>query len=1198
MSVGGRAPQTPRDASGWLQPVLTDSSGVRPPIPREALGGLYLLGVLNAIKALALVLFAEGLARALIGMLAEQGSNNAQAAAAVPDWLALALAAALLRAGMVWAIQASARRTALGAKERLRSRLAGHWLRHGGADQGSAILATRGLDALDGYYSQFLPALVSAATVPLIVGVRILLADWVSALIVVVTVPLIPLFMALIGWFTQEKVSAATGALLRLSRQLAELARGLPVLVGLGRAAAQRQALDRLGAEYRRTTMGTLRVAFLSGLALELLATISVAVVAVFIGIRLIYGQMELFTGLLVLILVADCYLPFRELGAAFHASDDGREALRRTDAELHRRSNATPALEPELPAHRTTGSVEIRELQVHYPGRGRPALMPLSLSLIPGELCVVTGPSGCGKSTLLSALAGVMTYASQAPEVRGTVHGVDPQQIAYLPQEPGSTEETVAAELQLWAETEAETEVGDGKVGDGATDVGHEDADQAKENITEQALRAMGLANLADRHPGALSPGELRRLALARVLVRVERGARLLLIDEPTAHVDNRSAQTVQDQLLELRGRVTMLVVSHDQRLISCADRRVELASAATSDSVPGNDSKAEPETGPRADQEQPVHRRQLTTLELAAPAPPGPETADTANADHGVSVDARSVGAGSWWRMLRPWRPEACGSVLFGALASLAALALTALSGWLIVRASQQPPVLHLLTAIVGVRFFGLLRAVARYVERLYTHSAVFDAANRLRGRLWDALSRSLPARRHLRRGDRVLSGLIGDVDTVRDLLPRVLLPPLVALLAALGLLLCTALLLPQAVGVQLAVLGSTVLLCPAVGWWAERRALVREERARSEMLSRLSVILSVAAEVRANRVEQFLLNRLAAADRVATQAAQRAATGAGLAQGLLVLTASAGAVAMALAGWSEVATGRLPGEVLVALVLLTVGIGDAFGQLPAAVSGVPLLRRVARKIGEELVAPEVPRPAAAGAGRVLSAHSLCVGWPGTRAGGRTSEKPVAVAGPVDVELGPGDWLTLTGPSGSGKSTLLATVMGFIPPVAGRLGVSGRIAWCPQEAHIFDSTLRGNLAISRDPGQVPKEAGMRSVLYRVGLGEWLESLPEGLETRIGAGGDEISGGQRQRLAVARALLTEAELVLLDEPTAHLDAPGARALMADLRRGLAECTVVLVTHRSEEIAPGDVLVDLGATCCRPADVSERAARV
>ena len=293
---------------------------------------LYLLGLLAALKALSLVLMAQAVASMLAGLMAGDPAWGEQ--------LYWGVAGVVLRSLTVWAQAVASRRAALGVKEELRSQLLERALRNGTrsagpSDGGLAILATRGLDALDNYYTQFLPALVNCAAIPLLLGARILYADWISAAVIVLTVPLVPLFMVLIGRYTEDRVREAQSALARLSGHMLELAKGLPVLVGLGRATAQRKALEDLSEEYRHRTMGTLRTAFLSALALELIATISVAVVAVFIGVRLVHGDMALEAGLLALILAPDCYLPLRELGTAHHASDEGRAALAETTAVL-----------------------------------------------------------------------------------------------------------------------------------------------------------------------------------------------------------------------------------------------------------------------------------------------------------------------------------------------------------------------------------------------------------------------------------------------------------------------------------------------------------------------------------------------------------------------------------------------------------------------------------------------------------------------------------------------------------------------------------------------------------------------------------------------------------------------------------------------------------------------------------------------
>lgn len=505
---------------------------------------LYWLGLLAALKALSLVLMAQAVASVLAGLVAQN-----------PAWaeqLGWGLAGVVLRSLAVWAQGVASRRAALGVKEELRAALLERALRNGTraagpSDGGLAILATRGLDALDSYYTQFLPALVNCAAIPLLLGTRILFADWVSAVVVVLTVPLVPVFMVLIGRYTEDRVRVAQSALARLSGHMLELAKGLPVLVGLGRATAQREALEDISEQYRSRTMETLRTAFLSALALELIATISVAVVAVFIGVRLVHGDMALEAGLLALILAPDCYLPLRELGTAHHASDDGRVALAEVTAVMDA-PEARP-LQPQdgtgaegglLPVKKASDggadlpAVTVRNLVVAYGGRSEPAVGPLSFEAPAGQITALDGASGAGKSTILGVLAGTVGTGGGA-SVGGRIAGFVPSRVAWVPQHPVMVEKSVLAEVQLY--------VGDGAAtGPAAT---------GSAAAARRCLEAAGAGHLAGKHPAELSPGELRRVALARGLARIEAGATLLLLDEPTAHLDRESANVVNEAIL-----------------------------------------------------------------------------------------------------------------------------------------------------------------------------------------------------------------------------------------------------------------------------------------------------------------------------------------------------------------------------------------------------------------------------------------------------------------------------------------------------------------------------------------------------------------------------------------------------------------------------------------------------------------------
>lgn len=1143
------------------------------PVTRSA---IYWLGFLAALKALSLVLMGQAVASMLAGLTA-----------ADPGWqdgIGWGLAGVVLRSVTVWAQGVAARRAALGVKEELRSALLARALRNGAratgpADGGLAVLATRGLDALDSYYTQFLPALVNCAAIPLLLGARILFADWVSAVVIVLTVPLVPLFMVLIGRYTEDNVRAAQASLSRLSAHMLELAKGLPVLVGLGRATAQRKALEDISEEYRSRTMGTLRTAFLSALALELIATISVAVVAVFIGVRLVHGDMPLEAGLLALILAPDCYLPLRELGTAHHASDDGRAALAETTAVTSApEPRPLPAGEAETrgveadggaaPEAAACGGVTVTALTVTYEGRSAAAVGPLTFTAPRGGITALDGPSGTGKSTVLGVLAGTIGDGV-GTTVTGRLSGLGSAGVAWVPQHPVMVQSTVLDEVVLYL-------------------AGGTPTAEADEAAARECLLAAAAGHLADRNPAELSPGELRRVALARGLARIRTGATVLLLDEPTAHLDGASAAQVEAAILALRGRITVIMVAHDARTRALADHVVPVsARGITQPSAPASGGPGGPGI-PSA----------LETRRGAA----GSGLALAAGGDAGTATDrpagipaagSRTAGAKApatgllLARLLAPVGGQFIGAAAVGTLAALFAVALSGLSGWLIIRASEQPPILYLLTAIVGVRFFGIGRAVLRYWERLLVHDAVFATLTRVRGRLWESLSRRALSLRRLLQGGNVLGSVISDVDTVRDLLPRVVLPPVTAAAVAASALAATGLLVPAALPAVASAAAAGLLLAPAAALWADRKSAMAEQRLRDGVLRRTAAALDARAELHANGVAATVLAELAAEDRAATRASQQSAWAEGLGQAITTAACGVAALATAVLAAPQVLDGSLPPATAAVIVLLQLALVEPYAAMTTAVRQFPAFRNVVRRIGRSGAFDGEPSAATAhtAADGVVRLDARAGGAPGLELEGVAAAWPGgdAVFTGLSAAAGPGRWLAVTGPSGAGKSTLLSVLLGFLPPAAGHVRVTGRAAWCPQEAHLFDSTLRGNLLLGRPATEDPDTAGreMAAALAAVGLSGLVSRLPAGLDTRIGPGGSFLSGGERQRLAVARTLMTGAEVILLDEPTAHLDADAGRAMLADLRSGLADRTVVLVTHNVADIRPEDDLLDL-----------------
>ncbi len=530
---------------------------------------------------------------------------------------------------------------------------------------------------------------------------------------------------------------------------------------------------------------------------------------------------------------------------------------------------------------------------------------------------------------------------------------------------------------------------------------------------------------------------------------------------------------------------------------------------------------------------------------------------------------------------------------SVGAGALSLGSSVALAAVSAWLIARASQMPPVLTLSVAAVAVRTFGITRGVMRYLERLVSHGVALRGMTRLRTRIYELLAAGDPAAVvTLRRGD-LLARVGADVDSVGDLVVRGLLPAAVAAVVGAGSAVAMALFLPAA---GLALAGSLALaavLAPAMAVRATRTVERRSAQARADLAATTMTLLDGAAELRVSRRLDAVLAGLRRTEKDLAAAADDG--GRATAIGAFAPPFAAGLAVLAAFwfGSPAVAAGTLAPVELAVVVLTPLAVFEAVSLLPAAAVQVLRSQEAARRICALLdgVAPGTaggPLPDLADAAPpapVLAAHGLACGWPG---------RPPVVSG-LDLDLAPGRRVAVVGPSGVGKTTLLLTLAGMLPPAGGALTLGGRppaglprataaatVAMTAEDAHVFDTSVLENLRVAR--GDVtPAEA--TAALTDVGLGDWLAGLPEGLDTLLGSDAARVSGGERRRLLLARALLGPAPLLLLDEPTEHVDDDGPGLLAALLAGTLApDRGVVVVTHRLAGLEPADEVIVLDAT--------------
>ncbi len=1125
---------------------------------RLFLAAVVALGLVGALLVIAQAM--------LIAEIVVGGFEGGLTVTALRTPLLLLAAVALGRALVAWLTELAAHRASAAVKSELRGRLLERAARLGpdwltGQRTGSLVaLATRGIDALDDYFARYLPQLGLAVVVPVAVLARIVTEDWVSAAIIVVTLPLIPLFMILIGWATQSQMDRQWQLLSRLSGHFLDVVAGLPTLKVFGRAKAQAESIRTITSDYRRATLRTLRIAFLSSFALELLATLSVALVAVTIGMRLVHGELDLYTGLVVLILAPEAYLPIRQVGAQYHAAAEGLSAAEEifTVLETEPRASGTEDLPDTL-------RLELAGVTVRHEGRAEPSLDAASLTVEPGETVALVGPSGVGKSTLLNVLLGFAVPDEGHVRVGGRDLGdLDLERwrsrIAWVPQRPHLFADTIAENVRL-----ARPDADDEAVLTALRDAGAYDFVAALPDGVGTALGEDG---------AGLSAGQRQRLALARAFLA---DRPLLLLDEPTASLDGESEAGIVDAVRRLAAGRTVLLVVHRPALLAVADRVVTL----------------EPRTGGPAE----PYAKALAGVAAPGPAVPEPlaggELLDSRRADAAAPLGTTGSRSGQVLARVRESAGAQRGrltlALLLGSLAVGSAVGLMAVSGWLISRASEEPPVMYLMMAVTATRAFGIGRAVFRYAERLVSHDAVLKLLAELRVAVYRGLERIAPGGlRTTRRGD-LLSRLVADVDALQDYWLRWLLPVGTAVVVGTAAAGFTGWLLPEAgviLAVGLLVAGVGV---PLVSGACARRTERQLAPARAALATRVADLLGSTAELTVAGALPARQTRLRAADTLLTRIASRAAAATALGGGLSALVCGLTVVAAAAVAVPAVNDGRLSGVALAVVVLTPLAAFEAVTGLPLAVQYRQRVARSAERVFEVLDAPvpvrEPETPAEEPASPFpLEVRGLSARYPGARHDALAS---------LDLTLTRGRRIAVVGPSGSGKTTLAQVLLRFLGASSGtyRLGgveasaldsdtVRRSVGLCAQDAHVFDSSIRENLRLAR-PGAT--DAELRDALSRARLLDWVLALPEELDTPVGEHGARLSGGQRQRLALARALLADFPVLVLDEPAEHLDLPTADALTVDLLDATRGCATVLITHRLTGLDTVDEVLVLDA---------------
>ena len=1042
-------------------------------------------------------------------------------------------------------------------------------------------MLTDGLEQVDAYVARYIPQILYAIMIPLIMGIAIVDTLPIIGIILIITVPLIPFFMILIGKQADRLNKEQWERMSFLSGHFLDVLQGITTLKLFGRAKDQIKVIGRLSEEFKDSTLRVLRVAFLSALVLELVSTISTALIAVYLGLTLLDGKISFFSAFFILLLAPEFYTPFRQLGAAFHTGMAGKTSILKYEEFMNRQPSLPIGGQSQLKGK--VQAIEIKDLTFTY-ADSENGVQHISLEAKRNSPIMLVGESGAGKSTIAHIIGGFLT----APKGSVTIDGLDlcdidiewwRQQITYVSQHPHIMKGTLRDVLSFGMN------VSDEEIIEACKEVQLLDVIYRQQDGLDTVIGEGGLG---------LSGGERQRVALVRAFLRK---GQVLILDEVTAHLDVKTEAIISSAIKRLMDNKIVIIIGHRLQTMHWAStlyvlkhgRIIQQGSYAKLLAVDGyfkdlvtsglGEFSSTIEEQLKTEKSFSLEHREeidnLIRVDNQDAYVLGKDTIQT------PEVSTSKLGIQGWkllFTVLSPAKWSLVLALIFTFLTVFMNVGLLTVSAWLLASAALQPGLTYLSLAIVGVRFFGVSRAVCRYFERYTSHRMAFKGLYGLRIWFYAHLEPLAPAiLKRFGAGD-MLGRIMGDIEVLQFFYLRTLIPPAAAI--ALTILVAYGVSTIDNSLVAPIVLAAFILglVLPLVVYAHNKQSLTAIGPQQGEYKSLLSDTMDSLEDVISYGNEQLVYDRIQ--HMMSTIDANKGIIERGMNLGNTLFL---GGVQITVVIVAILAANALTGawaSVMVAVAAIgTQAWFEALQPMIAAVhhgaeSKVATSRLTA--LADEpisVVEPNAPKPF--NANREITFSDVSFGYDPHR---RIYEH-------LRLDIKQGQSIAIVGASGSGKTTLF-NMLERLYDYSGSIYVGdvelkdisidtwrNALGTITQDTYIFHASFEDNIRLARPDAS---ETDLEYAIDRASLRSVVERLPEGIHTIVGSGGHGLSGGERQRVALARLFLRKPQVVLLDEPLEGLDQVTRKALHRDLMEYVQDKTCLYITHQLEGLEQMD----------------------